>query len=363
MSSSRNSSSFHPALTISNIKNCIPLTLDLETSEYFSWAELFKITATAYQVLDHIFPTAASSPPSAADESDPLTPEQILAASLIQAEADSLWRRLDAVVLQWIYATISHDLLHTILEPDSTAQQAWERLADIFHDNKHSRAIYLEEQFSNTRLESFTSVSAYCKALKTLATKLGNVGSTVNNHRLVLRVVGGLPASYDTVASLIQQTVPLPPFATARSMLILEETRKSHQLGATGQTALLHTHPPSDSSRQSSPRPSSNGRNRPNTSRPSKPRGSPPSTTFPGSPGLPPYWTAPPPWAYWMTPGYAPWQVPPCPYPTAFVPPRAPTTVGILGPRPHQAHLANPAQPTDISEALHTLTLTPPADT
>ena len=32
-----------------------------------------------------------------------------------------LWLTLDAMVLQWIYATISSDLLHTILEPDSTA--------------------------------------------------------------------------------------------------------------------------------------------------------------------------------------------------------------------------------------------------
>jgi len=43
-----------------------------------------------------------------------------------------LWSHLDAVVLQWIYSTISNDLLHTIIETNVKAQQAWEQLASIF---------------------------------------------------------------------------------------------------------------------------------------------------------------------------------------------------------------------------------------
>lgn len=35
---------------------------------------------------------------------------------------------LDATVLVWIYNNISNDLLHTILELDTTIQQVWERL-------------------------------------------------------------------------------------------------------------------------------------------------------------------------------------------------------------------------------------------
>jgi len=55
-----------------------------------------------------------------------------------------LWSRLNAAVLQWICGTISNDLLHTIIETDAVAQQAWERLASIFQDNKNARALYLE---------------------------------------------------------------------------------------------------------------------------------------------------------------------------------------------------------------------------
>ena len=180
-----------------NIKHHIPLILDVENVHYSSWAELFKVTARANQVLEHIIP--------------PSTPAEI--------KDKTAWDRVDAVVLQWIYGTISQDLMLTILEPDSTAQQAWERLRDIFQDNKHSRAVYLEQQFSNTQLENFKNVSAYCQKLKMLSDQLTGVGSPVSNQRLVLQLVAGLTDAYDNVASIIQQSDPLPPFYKARSML------------------------------------------------------------------------------------------------------------------------------------------------
>jgi len=55
--------------------------------------------------------------------------------------------------LKWIYGTISTDLLHTIIERDSTAQLAWDCLFDIFFDNKNSRALYLEQEFSKVSME------------------------------------------------------------------------------------------------------------------------------------------------------------------------------------------------------------------
>ncbi|XP_060200155.1 uncharacterized protein LOC132628389 [Lycium barbarum] len=100
-----------------------------------------------------------------------------------------LWSTLDATVLQWIYATISTDLLHTILEPDSTAMEAWNRLRDIFQDNKNSRAVTLEHEFSHTNMEDFPNTSAYCQRLKILSDQLKNVGAPVSNNRLVLQML------------------------------------------------------------------------------------------------------------------------------------------------------------------------------
>ncbi|WOG91879.1 hypothetical protein DCAR_0311134 [Daucus carota subsp. sativus] len=184
------SPSFHPALAVTNIKNQVPLTLDIEKVQYSSWTELFKCTAD----ID-----------------------------------DQLWKRLDYIVKQWIYGTISEDLLQTILVPDSTAQECWDRLRDIFQDNKHTRAVYLENKFVNTFLKDFPNISAYCQQLKSLSDQLANVGNKVSDTKLVLRLCAGLTREYNMVAMMIQQSDPLPTFNKARSMLCLEETSRSRQ--------------------------------------------------------------------------------------------------------------------------------------
>lgn len=108
-------SKFHPVLCVSNdIKNHISITLEMENFQYSTWAELFKIHARSHKVLHHIIS------PEKGKEKVPTTDEE-----------KDLWSTLDTTVLQWIYATISHDLLHTILEPDYTALEAWDRLRDI----------------------------------------------------------------------------------------------------------------------------------------------------------------------------------------------------------------------------------------
>ncbi|WVZ15788.1 hypothetical protein V8G54_013354 [Vigna mungo] len=123
-------SKFHSALAVTNVKHLIPITLDMETSQYHSWTTLFKVQAKVHSVLEHIIPPTDNG--------------------------------LDAVVLQWIYATISPDILTSILVADDSAERAWQRVADLFQDNKNSRAMYLETQFTNTCLTDFSSTSAYC---------------------------------------------------------------------------------------------------------------------------------------------------------------------------------------------------------
>ncbi|XP_006358456.2 uncharacterized protein [Solanum tuberosum] len=101
--------------------------------------------------------------------------------------------------------------------------EAWNRMRDIFQDNKHSRAVPLEYDFTHVNMEDFPSVSAYCQHLKSLSDQLKNVGSPVDNNILVLQLVSGLTKPYKGVATLIRQRDPLPQFYPAHSMLTLEE--------------------------------------------------------------------------------------------------------------------------------------------
>ncbi|XP_021728259.1 uncharacterized protein LOC110695309 [Chenopodium quinoa] len=214
-------SSFHPALTVNNIKHNIPVVLELTDAQYSTWAELFKIHARSHKVLDHIIP-----------------PPKEKAKVPVTDEEKETWSVLDAAVLSWIYSTISNDLLLTIMEPDATAMEAWDRLRDLFQDNQNSRALTLEQEFSTTKMEDFPNVSAYCQHLKSLSDRLRGVAAPVDNNRLVLQLVSGLTEAYKGVATLIRQSNPLPLFSQARSMLTLEEAGLAKQ-AATGAASAM----------------------------------------------------------------------------------------------------------------------------
>ncbi|KAJ0590551.1 putative RNA-directed DNA polymerase [Helianthus annuus] len=360
----------HPAITVSNIKNFIPITLEVETSQYSSWAELFKIHCRAFQVLDHLSPrkndpvTAAVSKDA---DKDKTTPD------------DDVWSRLDAIVLQWIYGTISTDLLSTIIRPDSTACYAWTALKSIFHDNQATQAVLLQKKFANVKLDSFPSMSAYCQEVKIISDQLANVGSPVTENTLVIQLLSGLNEAYGGISSIIANTKPTPTFYEARSQLVLEETTKANRVA--NETALHTTHAQTQTGTTPSPSPPSanpnsfrgRGRGR------SRGRGRGRNTSFTNQQY--PQWQS----GHWPSPHYNPtsgphtrspswptptpyfWAVPPCPYPS--VPPSRPTTSspqqGILGPRPQQAYATSESSytPTELDQAFSTFSLQPPDHT
>ncbi|KAJ0489871.1 putative RNA-directed DNA polymerase [Helianthus annuus] len=209
----------HPAVTVSNIKNFIPVLLEMETGQYSSWCELFRIHCRAFQVIDHLSPKSDTKPATTTStDPKPAAPS-----------TDELWDRLDAIVLQWIYSTISNDLLSTIIRPGNTAYDAWSTLEGLFHDNKNARAIHLMQRFATTRLDGFPNMSAYCQAIKSLADQLANVGAPVNNKRLVLHLLAGLTDQYEGISTILPQKEPTPSFYEARSQLCMIENQKAEK--------------------------------------------------------------------------------------------------------------------------------------
>ncbi|XP_076927466.1 uncharacterized protein LOC143591029 [Bidens hawaiensis] len=173
----------HPLYTVTNIQNKIR-PLDGETITYSAWTKLFKLHAKGYKVSHHIDGT----PPPA--KTDP-TYES--------------WSEIDAIVIQWIYGTLSHILLSRVLENDSTAQQAWDRVKNIFLGNKQSRAAALETKFTNLTLAKCASLEDYCQKLKELDNQLEDVDHPVEESRLVIQLVNGLPPEYAVAGALINQ--------------------------------------------------------------------------------------------------------------------------------------------------------------
>ncbi|XP_022032933.1 uncharacterized protein LOC110934046 [Helianthus annuus] len=231
-------SSLHPAYTVTNINNKIR-TLDGKKVTYSSWVKLFNLNACAYKVLNHIDGTA---PP---DESDP---------------SYASWSEIDALILQWIYSTLSDDLLARALSTELTARAAWLKIQEIFVNNKQARAVTLETRFTNTTLNSCASFDDYCQTLKDLAEQLRDADQPVSDSRLVIQMVRGLPIEYDTIAAIINQNKP--SWDVARSMIEDEQSRVSARSNQNKDSVLLHSTNPTSTDSTRSPYPNGyRGRN------------------------------------------------------------------------------------------------------
>ena len=84
------------------------------------------------------------------------------------------------------------------------------------------------------------SLEAYCQKLKELGDRLNDVDCPVNNQRLVLRLVCGLRAEYDTTTAYINQT--LLTWETVVSMLELEHQRQTARETLSPPTAMDAVH-------------------------------------------------------------------------------------------------------------------------
>ncbi|XP_058724281.1 uncharacterized protein LOC131595817 [Vicia villosa] len=167
------SSKIQLAFAIDNVKSIILVTLDNNSSLYLSWSALFKVQARIHNVHDHIVP--------------PTDAKALQIVAKAKTNDLDLWNRFNPFLLQWMYATVSQDILNSILVIDDSAEECWNRIASLFHNNKHSRVVHLENRFTNTSFEDITSTKAYCTHLKLLADYLANVDSPITNTRLVLK--------------------------------------------------------------------------------------------------------------------------------------------------------------------------------
>ncbi|KAL9241130.1 hypothetical protein vseg_015275 [Gypsophila vaccaria] len=72
-----------------------------------------------------------------------------------------------------------------------------------------------------------------------IADQLSNVGSPVLETLLVLQLVTHLSEGYGSVATIIQQSEPLPSFYKARSMLTMKKARKAKTASTSSDNALV----------------------------------------------------------------------------------------------------------------------------
>ncbi|KAJ0917386.1 putative RNA-directed DNA polymerase [Helianthus annuus] len=219
----------HPVYTVSNIQHKVRV-LDGTKVSYASWVRLFMLHAKGYHVLCHIDGT----PPPAKDSSD-----------------FASWENIDSIVLQWIYGTLSDDLVVRVLTDKSTALEAWQRVKRLFENNKGPRSQALQHELANLTLASMPSLDAYCQKIRDLTDQLSALGFPMNDQQRVLHLVKGLPKEYDTIASILNNS--LPTWEDVVDQLIFESGRLKTRDAVTKTPAIAAAIPPAQSPNPSEP--------------------------------------------------------------------------------------------------------------
>jgi len=155
------------AAAVQNIKNLIPIVLDLQSSNYSRWHGYVLLIPGRFVLKDHVLSDASRF-------------------------NDPAWSRMDCVVVSWIFNTISTDLLDVIHERDGvSARAAWLGIEQQFLNNRESRAMLLDAEF-RTLSQGALSIDAYCRKMKGMADALADLGEPVHDRTLVLNILRGL---------------------------------------------------------------------------------------------------------------------------------------------------------------------------
>lgn len=114
---------FHSVFPINNVKTIISVTLENDFNLYLSWMDLVKVKTHLNNMLDHIIP--------------PSNEQAIHATTTLKDSDFDLWNTLDVIVLQWMNATVSQDILKFILVIDDSYEQFSNHITATFNDNKY----------------------------------------------------------------------------------------------------------------------------------------------------------------------------------------------------------------------------------
>jgi hypothetical protein len=178
-----------------NIRNHVPILLDLLESNYSLWRCLFDSVLGKFGLVGHV-----CSPPLIIDR-------------------DAEWQQVDYCITNWLYTTATKSVFDLVYKPEATAFTIWSDIEGIFLDNEMQRAV-LEAEFRSV-VQGDLSITDYCNKLKKLVDNLRDVGHPVSEPSQVLNLLRGLNKNFRHVKPVL--TAKSHTFMSARSYLLLEE--------------------------------------------------------------------------------------------------------------------------------------------
>ncbi|GJS79442.1 hybrid signal transduction histidine kinase M [Tanacetum coccineum] len=152
-----------------SIPNKVPIKLDLEKHNYNSWSSFSLIHIGSLGLKSHIETDTASTNPE--------------------------WCQLDDLIKMWILGSLCYSFQEQVVTTPGNAKALWDRLKELFHDNKDARAINLNNELWSIKIGKMT-VNEYCTKIRSMADRLINLGCVVSDKNLVICTINGLDSRF-----------------------------------------------------------------------------------------------------------------------------------------------------------------------
>ncbi|GAA0166783.1 hypothetical protein LIER_21862 [Lithospermum erythrorhizon] len=210
-----------------NVKICVPI--ELTYTNYLNWKKVI----TRFLGNKKLLPLVNGNLPQPPDDH----PEF---ATLVQC---------DDLVHSWINATISLPVLETLLNHNCTsALHAWQTLNQLFLDHGQPTRMNLRSKF-HTFAKGNLTIIEFLQQIHSLYCLLKVVGEPLVDSDLIAQTLIGLPSLYAPFVMVMNNTRPMPTFATLRPMLLNEEDRLNliNPLSDSSSNVVLYTSANSDS--------------------------------------------------------------------------------------------------------------------
>ncbi|XP_073355159.1 uncharacterized protein [Aegilops tauschii subsp. strangulata] len=174
-----------------NIHEHVPVVLDATDATYFAWKTYFSLLFHENNLVDHV---------------DGFVDSRAMVG-------DSEWTAIDAMLIRWVFTTISKGLFHTVVSDGDDARAMWVKLNGLFTDNKLQRRVFLQQEFFDCHQDD-QSIDDYCRRLKTLADELRDIGAKVDDDLLL-----------STLTAALTRTSVMPPPTSPSTGALLPQVR------------------------------------------------------------------------------------------------------------------------------------------
>ncbi|KAG4924591.1 hypothetical protein JHK87_050131 [Glycine soja] len=178
----------HPAPVNTNLNHTITEKLDL--TNYLFWRTQVKPVIRGYNLLHFIH--------------EVLIPQRFATVEDANAgrvtETFELWDQQDQLLLSWSHSTISAPILQKFVNC-KTSWHLWDRINNHFHTHMNVKCNHLRTLHQLT-LDGHT-VSEFLSAIQDLVDSLNAIGEPISVHEHIAVIVEGLPETYESSISFI----------------------------------------------------------------------------------------------------------------------------------------------------------------